>query len=535
MVKAQRQASISKSVVPNEIQQLSVENSPLRKHVPFASNWDGLKAAAQNRRFSQEQRSILKHVLLEQYKGIKLSAKLKENIEALSDEKTFTVTTGHQVCFLGGPLYFVIKLASVVKLAQQLQEQLPENKIVPVFWMATEDHDFEEANHVFVQNQKFSYSSDRAGAVGRIDSKYTKEAFDALKAVHPELEMSSFLLELEKAYLQSSSIAEATRKMANAWFGSQGLVCIDADHADFKKSFSGILERELKESFSISKLEEANEELGKLGMAPQIQGREINLFYLSDNERSRIERSGDKYKVSDREFSYEELISEPVKLSPNVVLRPLYQEFILPNLAYVGGPAELKYWLQLTHIFKAVDVDYPVLVHRDNFMFLKDESYQFLVENGLGIDVLWKNFDEIEKFWVDKRFSKDEEWLMWKKDFVVRFEELSNRESFGNRTKAYIPAGKRKFEKILEQLEKRIYRDHKFEVESELRKWHEIKEEVFPLGTFQERLISVIDIIGLMGPEPFESFVANCDPFDQKLKVLLWTSLKSSLEVKEEK
>lgn len=529
MVRTQRQESISKSVVPAEIQQLSVENSPLRKHVPYASNWEGLKAAALNRRFSLEQRTILKNVLLEQYKGLKLSSKLKENIEALSDEKTFTVTTGHQVCFLGGPLYFVIKLASVIKLAQQLQDQMPDYKIIPVFWMATEDHDFEEANHVYLKNQKFSYSSDRAGAVGRINSKYTQEAFDALKSVHPELEMSSFFLELKKAYLQSNSIAEATRKMANAWFGNQGLVCIDADHAEFKKSFARILERELNENFSISKLEEANEALAKLGMAPQIHGREINLFYLDDAERVRIERSGDKYKVGQRELSLEALMSEPQKLSPNVVLRPLYQEYILPNLAYVGGPAELKYWLQLTNIFKAVDVDYPVLVHRDNFIFLREESYQFLVENGLEIDVLWKNLEEIEKFWVEKRIKKDEEWLRWKNDFGMRFEDLSKRESLGRKSKAYIPAANRKFEKIIEQLEKRIYRDHKLELASELRKWQEIKEEAFPLGSFQERLISVLDIIGLMGAEPFENFVANCDPFDQKLKVLIWTSSKTSV------
>lgn len=524
MVRAQRQVSISKSVVPAEIQHLSVENSPVRLHVPYLSNWEGLKAAAKNRRFSLEQRSLLKNILLEQYKGLKLSVKLKDNLNALSNENTFTVTTGHQVCFMGGPLYFVIKLASVVKLAQQLQEQMPEHKIVPVFWMATEDHDFEEANHVFIQNNKFSYSSDRAGAVGRMDSKNTKEAFNAIKELHPELKMSSFLLEVEMAYLQSNTIAEATRKMANSWFGNQGLVCIDADHAEFKKSFVSVLKRELTESFSFEMLEKANTELMDLGIAPQIQGREINLFYLTDEERTRIERSGTSFKVSDKEFGLDELLANPERLSPNVVLRPLYQEFILPNLAYVGGPAELKYWLQLTHIFKAVDVDYPVLVHRDNFMFLEDRSYQFLVENGLNIDVLWKNFDELEKFWVEKRTGKDEEWADWKKAFADKFQDLTQKESLGKKSKAYIPAANRKFEKIIEQLEKRIYRDHKLELESELRKWREIKDEAFPMGTFQERLISVLDVIGLMGEEPFENFVANCEPFDQRLKVLLWSN-----------
>lgn len=538
MYNAKRKHSVQKSVLPNEIVELSIENSFVSELVPYTSSMNGIKNAAANRKFDPKHREILKKVLLEQYNGIKKSALVEKNIQSLSNSNTYTVTTGHQVCFIGGPLYFVIKLASVIKLAKQVATEIPDKNIVPVFWMATEDHDFEEANHVYIKNQIFRYNSSIAGAVGRMNSKETEEAFLSIKSVFPELSMSAFLMEVENAYLSSNTIAEATRKLANAWFGNEGLVCIDADNLELKQLFSPYIQKEIDQMFCYKQVPEAEKKMRERKLEPPVLARKLNLFYLNEGERVGIEFELDTFKIGNKEYTKEALLQEalehPERMSPNVILRPLYQEVVLPNLAYVGGPAETKYWLQLTGIFKEAEVPYPVLVFRDNFLFMKEENYSFLEENNLEIDILWNEFDDLDKFWVDRKVVKDEEWHAKKQEIAENFASLVKLEGKGLKSKAYIPAAQKHVENIIAKLENRIYRDHKVELESDLKKWHKLKEEVFPMGVFQERIVSIFDVMGLMGEDPFKVFIENCDPFDARLKVLLWSSECSLNKEKQE-
>lgn len=515
------------SMVPQDLQKLSDDSSPLQSLVSFASNKDGLLNALSERNFSEANRLLLHDTISRQYQSIKTNAEFKVQIQTLLDPNTFTVTTGHQVCLAGGPLYFVIKLASVIKLAQQVQSWNTNRKVVPIFWMATEDHDFEEANHFFYQEKKYEYSSASQGnGMGRIPSNDALVAFEMLKKDYPEWSLSSFLLAVEKAYSQSEFIAEATRKLAHQWFGHLGLLCLDADDPNLKRVFLPFIKKELQESFSNEAVNMSNEEMQQFGIATQIQSRELNLFYFHENRRIRIDKVGELFVIGELSFSLSELleIAEefPERFSPNVVLRPLYQECILPNIAYVGGPSEIRYWMQLKHIFSKANIPFPVLIHRDNFVFIKKSSLHYLESQNIAMNQLGLNWDNLVKTWIQKFNKKDEYFESWKTRLTEEFVNLQKFENFGQKSKAFIPAAQKDFEKILKRLELRMQRDLKQEHEVELGKLKKIKSELYPKGVFQERFISIFDCIGLLGSDSFSELVNNCDPLNQDLKVLVW-------------
>ncbi len=531
MVKVRLSISEHISLLAAPLASLSDKSSAFSAFISYPSNMDGLQEAMSNRSFRAEAREILQSVLNAQYNGIKLQSAVKENIAALADSQTFTITTGHQLCLAGGPLYFVIKMASAIKLAQELQKNNPHARIIPIFWMASEDHDVEEANHVFFRDKKYAYSWAHSEAVGHIPASVTQGLFEEWKRDFPELEMSAMWKDVEKAYAQSDNIADATRIFVDKWFGKYGLLCIDADRKELKSSFKEIMRRELRDSFSFPALEACSKALEKEGLTPQIQGREINLFYLGEHSRERIEKVSDtEYRIGERLFSTEsleeELDNHPERFSPNVVLRPLYQEYILPNIAYVGGPAEVKYWLQLKKIFEAAQVDFPVLIPRDNFLFLKEESLYFLEEHALTLGDLWMDEERLLNRWLEKNGEKNEEWQAWKQQMEELFESLKTWANPGKKVQAFIPAAQKEMENILKRLDLRMRRDLKMRHEGELRKLKKLREELFPKGNFQERHISVFEVSGLLGEEGMGTLIQYSNPLDFRLKILLWKNEK---------
>ena len=177
---------------------------------------------------------------------------------------------------------------------------------------------------------------------------------------------------VETAYTKFDKLADATRYLVNALFGQYGLVIIDADDHRLKQQFAHIIEQDIIEQNSFKNISATNEQLEKLGVHIQVNPREINFFYLMDGLRERIVFEDELYKVLNTEisFSKEELQKEisnyPERFSPNVVMRPLYQEYILPNIAYVGGGAEVVYWLELKSNFEHYKVDFPILILRNS-------------------------------------------------------------------------------------------------------------------------------------------------------------------------
>ena len=189
-------------------------------------------------------RKTLVHSLQNQYKNIPTSPLTGNNIESLLRENTFTITTGHQLNLFTGPLYFLYKIISTINLTTQLKKEFPESNFVPIYWMATEDHDFEEIQYFNFQGKKIKWKREAAGAVGRLSTEGLESVFNdfaqKLGASKNAIEIKALF---KRSYLEHNNLAEATRFLANELFGDYGLVIIDADHKDLKKRLFPISRR----------------------------------------------------------------------------------------------------------------------------------------------------------------------------------------------------------------------------------------------------------------------------------------------------
>ncbi|MBR9860338.1 bacillithiol biosynthesis cysteine-adding enzyme BshC [bacterium] len=335
--------------------------------------------------FSTQFRSTLVEVLKEQYakSGIDtIPGPVNKNIELLRNSDTFTITTGQQIHVGLGPLYVLYKILNTLQLTEDANQKYSDYKFVPVFWMASEDHDLEEIRDIKLFGKTFSWNTDQKGAVGRMSTEGINTLIDDLiEEVRPTEAMLKFF-DLAKESYKGRTLADASRYFLNALFGELGLVILDADHPKLKKEYTSVLKAELKGEH-LSLFQAQTEELDEKGFDPQVYIRDVNLFWLSENDRSRIEIKGDKLVSGDEVLSdlddIEAFVDKSAEsLSPNVALRPLYQEQILPNLLYVGGPSEVKYWLQFKSVFDAHDVPFPLLFLRTSAVLLNPKQWEKL-------------------------------------------------------------------------------------------------------------------------------------------------------------
>ena len=295
----------------------------------FEPSIQGFEKALSYRKLSADHRNTLVSVLNDQYAALTISEEVDKNIKSLKDQNTFTVTTGHQLNIFTGPLFFIYKIVSTINICRELTDKFPEYNFVPVYWMASEDHDFDEINHTYVDGEKFIWETEQSGAVGRFT---TEELVVLADTIPGKIEI------FKKAYADSANLADAARHYVNELFGDSGLVVVDADHPELKAEFKSIVKAELLNQSAFVKVTERSEFLIKKGYKPQLNPREINLFYLDDGLRARIEKEGELYKIVDTDLSFTQteilslLDEHPEKFSPNVILRPVYLEIILPNL-----------------------------------------------------------------------------------------------------------------------------------------------------------------------------------------------------------
>ena len=321
---------------------------PFYEYSPQISSFDQL---IQQKILQKEERSILRASIIKQYTASKInldkSEAVKSNIHSLSSQNCFTVCTGHQLCLFSGPLYFIYKIASAITLAKKLTERYPDKTFVPVYWMATEDHDFEEINHFRFKGERIQWETKQEGAVGRMHLKEVTPAYKHFSSLLSDYGLHAEQLRqlFDKAYLTASTLADATRILVHELFSSYGVVVIDGDDTALKRLFIPTIKKELQEVFSSKEVEEQSNKLAA-HYKIQVNSREINLFYLQEGSRARIVKEGNTYFVNETALSFsekeilEELENHPERFSPNVLLRPLYQETILPNLAYIGGGGE---------------------------------------------------------------------------------------------------------------------------------------------------------------------------------------------------
>lgn len=348
-------------------------------------NLEGIKSAITARKKFNTNRQLLHNQFSNQYANFKDCEAIKGNIRALLSENTFTICTAHQPNIFTGHLYFVYKILHTIKLAESLKKELPEYNFVPVFFMGSEDADLEELNHIVIDGEKYSWDTTQTGAVGRM--KVDSSLLQLIEKISGRLSVEKYGSEiialLKNCYVQNSTIEEATFLFVHNLFKQYGLLVFLPDSAAFKKEMLTIFEDDIFNHTSSKIVQQSSEKLAENYKA-QAYPREINLFYLKDNLRNRIVRVNDHFVIHNTEivFTKEEIQKElkeyPERFSPNVILRGLFQEVMLPDVAWIGGGGELAYWLQLKDLFKNYSVPYPVLIVRNSFLII-DEKYDLLL------------------------------------------------------------------------------------------------------------------------------------------------------------
>ncbi len=475
--------------------------------------------------FPQSSRDVLVATLHQQYQRLNDPwvgiSEVKKNIDALADPNTFTVTTGHQLNIFTGPLYFIYKIVTTIKLSQQLKEWFPQYHFVPVYWMATEDHDFEEINHIKHYGGRLVWDRESNGAVGDLDPSGLKAAIDELAEHLGPGTNATYLIDLfRRSYERHSTLADATLYLAHELFGERGLVIINADNPQLKKQAIPLFKNDLLEHISLQNTAMSSAVLGK-DYFEQVLVREINLFYLDRNFRERIEKKEDKWYLLNTatSFSREELLkeleSQPEKFSPNVVLRPMYQEVLLPNLAYIGGGGELAYWLQLKQAFQANNIVFPLLVLRNSALIVNNKQAEKAEKLGFSPGDFFKPLHEIQKDYVQQHAPVDPELEPYEKKLQSIFNELEEIAHLTDKSMlGAVNAQRQKQLNGLEKLRKKLIRAEKRRKADEMERIERLFYELFPNGSLQERHDNFAVYYKEYGPAFMEKLFESFRPLD---------------------
>lgn len=488
--------------------------APLHGHYPSIFNFE--KQIALKQGFPSDSRSTLTQVLREQYANVAVCPEVSNNIEALLQPNTFTITTGHQLNIFTGPLYFIYKIVTVINAAQKLSEQFPQYNFVPMYWAATEDHDAAEINHFNLFGKKYEWKTAQTGAVGRFNTEGLGELLDSL----PE----RFEL-FEQAYRQHRSLSEATRIFINELFGNQGLVMLDADNAELKKALQPVIQQDIFEQLTQKQTATAQTLLEANGHKTQIHIRDINFFYLDKNIRERIVKEGEVFRAMNTDLVWTaaqmaELIdNSPEKFSPNVALRPVYQELILPNLSYTGGAAEVAYWLQLKPVFDTLHLPYPILLPRNFVLFINATNAKKISKLDLSLEDIWRDETSLKQQYLSEVGAEFSAATI-QKQIQELFEQLGIQAAQADKTlQDFVKAEATRTEKIVEGIEKRVRKAEEKKHETAINQIINLKQKLFPNGSLQERNENFLNYYA-NNPLFIRQLLETIDPFRIEFHVL---------------
>ena len=486
----------------------------------YATSPDGLNNAIKDRQSNKVNRIVLTNALNRQYASLTQHPKVEENIKSLLSENTFTVCTAHQPNLLTGYLYFVYKILHAVKLANELNDAHPGKHFVPVYYMGSEDNDLEELGVFRFRGDKYVWDGNgQKGAVGRMDTAGLKTMINDLFKVFgppgPNCEQLKKIF--TEAYLKHKTIGSATQYLVNELFGQYGLIVLDPDDASLKALFIPVMEDELLNQSAYPVIAE---QLDLLASRYKIQAhpREINLFYLAPQLRERIEMKGDRWVVvnTDITWSRDELLKElyghPERFSPNVMLRGLFQETILPDVAFIGGGAEVAYWMQLKTLFAQYNGFFPVIYLRQSVLWIDKLNARTRQQLELTLQEIFKPGDDLANDYVIANTHAD--WSTGKE--ATSIEEILKQvqekaEAVDSTLGPSAGATLSKIKQQLANLEKKMLRAEKRKMEVQLARISKLKNNLFPNGSLQERVKNFSEYYLQYGGSFFDTLLNGTD------------------------
>jgi bacillithiol biosynthesis cysteine-adding enzyme BshC len=505
------------------------QSENLKSFFSHPPNLTGIQKAIEDRKKFPTERAILKQVLEKQYETVSLSGEVKKNIDSLLSPDTFTITTAHQNNIFTGPLYFIYKILHAIRLSEHLKESFPGLHFVPVYYMGSEDADLEELNHIYLEGDKLVWDTKQKGAVGRM--KVDQELLKLIDKMEGQLLVQPFGHEmvsiLKTCYRTGEDIQTATFRFVHTLFQSYGLVIVMPDQSVLKKQSVGIFENELLHQTASSIVDETANKLEAAGYKVQVNPREINLFYLIDDIRERIVEKDGRYFTFNGQYSFnrEELLKElhayPERFSPNVILRGLYQETILPNIAFIGGGGETTYWLQLKGLFDHYKVPFPVLVLRNSFLLVEKKWQEKISKLGFSTeDFFLPEQDLLNKLVL--RESKHDTRLNGSLSELEQLYESFKAQAIAvdSTLEKHVDALKLKSVHSLRELQKKMLRAEKRKFTDHQRQIHSIKERLFPNNGLQERYENMASFYSKWGPAFIHTLYMHSLSLEQEFVIL---------------
>lgn len=449
-------------------------------------------------------------------------------IDKLADPSSSAVVTGQQLGLLGGPLYTAYKALSAVQLAQKLEKQTG-TPVVPVFWLEGEDHDFEEiASAGFLDGDdavSVTYtpadSSESGTAVGRMTvSESISEVLDELERILPPTDFRDELMQgIRQAYAPGTPMITAFVAMTERILGPGRIAYVSPDNDLLKEAVSPLFRKELEDHAGSSTcLKEISSKLEGTWHA-QVQTEPTNLFLHGDGRRTAIDAVDDGFRTRDgEELSPQDALgrleANPGSFSPNVVMRPLMQDWLLPTAAYVAGPGEVAYFAQFKGLYDWAGLHMPVIYPRASITLMERRIGRVLEKNDLDMAAFEKQVDKLFQEMVLDKMDTDLDEAF--KEASTGIHQAINQikpviEGVDRSLVKSAEATRAAFMKEWNQLKGKLLKSEKQQHDVLRGQLERASSALFPSGIPQERFLSPVYFLNKYGPDFFSGLTDRMD------------------------
>jgi bacillithiol biosynthesis cysteine-adding enzyme BshC len=475
-------------------------------------------------------RSTLVELLSDYNSQFDLPDGWNENVQRLEDPQSLAIVTGQQSHLYGGPLYSIYKILSAIDLAKRLEQHL-ERPVVPVFWMGDEDHDYEEVSEVVIPKrdelQRFRLDKEENG-----DHRVSELRFGSdLTALREEIretlietDFSDKLWELlDQAFQPENDFRYAVGHVMGTLFSKHGLILAGSNHDGIKQALREPLSNAIRNYADLrTALETQSEKLAEQ-YHQQVTIYDSNLFYIDDDgRRLKIAHEDDSWIAGDRQWdSVDGLVStieeQPERFSPNVFIRPILQDHLLPTVAYVGGPGEISYYAQMRKLYEAFDMEMPVIWPRMSGTLIDSAIERVIPKLPFEIEEYQQRIEDLESAFVEQAETMDIEAVFgsWKD----KAGEVS--EPFVDQVSEVDPTLRGAAEKAvqslsneLDRLKGKVYRATKQQEKTQINRIHKVKNELFPEQNLQERTISFVYYMNKHGLDLWDDLLETMQDVD---------------------
>mgnify|MGYP005815367151 CR=1 FL=1 len=454
-----------------------------------------------------------------------LGVEQKAQVEKLADSDSLAIVTGQQLGIYGGPVFTIYKTISTILLAKEWEKKLAR-PVVPVFWLADEDHDFDEIAWFGIPgNEEFKKVEYKDQSNGKLVSDITindsiEELKNSIKSEMFDTDFSEKLWNLfDKCFKSGVTFRKAFALMMDELFGKHGLLIVGSNFEPIKRIVADTFKKSVTNTDDINKsLEEQSDKL-EANFHRQVVLGDSNLFYIDEDEqRLKLDREEGKWNAGDNSWSEQELLElierEPENFSPNVFLRPVIQDQLLPTLGYVAGPGEVAYYGQMKELYPHFDLEIPVIFPRFSATLIESGIDRVLDKIPFEFHRYGERIEDLEKEYVKISESTDVEALFksWKDSIQSASKDPKDViKDIDGSLDGLVGKTVSGFETELDKLKGRVYRSIKQQEETQLQRIRKIKAQLYPDNGLQERMVSFMYFMNKYGVDVWDNLLADLE------------------------